>query len=56
MYDLSSNEKVMAALYDDDVTTCDNIGSYAKLLGRQRPVLETVANLYLRKMIIFERI
>ena len=56
VYDLSSDEKVMAALYNDDETTCDNIGSYAKLFKRQRAVLETVANLYLRKLIIFERI
>jgi len=56
VYDLSSEEKVMSALYDDDITTCDNIGCYAKLFSKQRPVLETVANLYLRKLIIFERI
>jgi len=56
IYDLSNEDKVMAALYDDDVTTCDNIGSYAKLFRKQRAVLETVANLYLRKLIIFERI
>jgi hypothetical protein len=56
VYDLSSESKVMAVLYDDDVTTCDNIGSYAKLFHQQRHVLETVANLYLRKLIIFERL
>ena len=56
IHDLSNEDKVIAALYDDDVTTCDNIGSYAKLFHKQRSVLETVANLYLRKLIIFERI
>lgn len=56
VYDLSSDDKIMNALYDDDITTCDNIGSYAKLFTKQRPVLETVATLYLRKLIIFERI
>jgi hypothetical protein len=54
--DLSSDDKVMSALYDDDVTTCDNIGCYAKLSGSRVPVLEAVANLYLRKLIILERI
>jgi hypothetical protein len=56
VYDLSNDDKVMTALYNDDFTTCDNIGSYAKLYRHRRPVLETVANLYLRKPIIFERI
>lgn len=56
VYDLSNDEKVMSALYDDDITTCDNIGCYAKLFSKQRSVLETVATLYLRKLIIFERI
>jgi hypothetical protein len=56
VYDLSSDEKVMDAIYNDDVTTCDNIGYYVKSSKQQRPVLETVANLYLRKLIIFERV
>jgi hypothetical protein len=56
VYDLSDDDKVISALYDDDVTTCDNIGCYAKNFRKQRLVLETVANLYLKKMIIFERI
>lgn len=56
VYDLSDDDKVMSALYDDDYTTCDNIGGYAKQFRQRRPVLETVANLYLRKLIIFERI
>ena len=55
VYDLSSDDKVMAALYDDDYTTCDNIGSYAMQFAQRIPVLETVANLYLRKLILFER-
>ena len=56
IYDLAGDEKVMAALYDDDFTTCDNIGGYAKLFRKRLSVLETVSNLYLRKLIIFERI
>jgi len=56
VHDLSSDEKIMEALYNDDITTCDNIGYYVKSSRKQRPVLETVANLYLRKLIIFERI
>ena len=56
VYDLSSEEKIMNALYDDDFTTSDNIGYYAELSSKQRPVLVAVSNLYLRKLIIFERI
>lgn len=55
IYDLSDENKVMSALYDDDITTCDNIGYYVKDYCNQRLILETVANLYLQKMIIFER-
>ena len=56
VYDLSNHDKVMDAVYTDDYTTCDNLPYYAKLFRQQKPVLETVANLYLRKLIIFERI
>lgn len=56
IFDLSSEEKIMDALYDDDITTSDNIGSYAVLFNAQQPVLVSVSNLYLRKLIIFERI
>ena len=55
-FDLSTEEKVLSALYDDDITTCDNIGSFAKLFKTQKSVLSAVANLYLRKQIIFQRI
>lgn len=54
--DLSSNKKVLEALYADEHTTCDNIGSMAKYFRNQQPVILAVANLYLHKQIIFERI
>jgi hypothetical protein len=56
IYDLSDDNKIMAALYDDDITTCDNISCYAKNFKEQKQVLEIIANLYLKKTIIFERI
>lgn len=56
VYDLSGDGKIMSALYDDDFTTSDNIGYYAELFRNQQLVLVTVANLYLRKLIMFERI
>lgn len=56
VYDLSSNRKVMETLYDDDTTTCDNIGNLARYFETREPVVQAVANLYLHKQIIFERI
>jgi hypothetical protein len=56
VYDLSSDKKVMAALYDDDDTTCDNIGEIMRGAKQQQAVTEAVANLYLRKQIILERV
>ena len=56
VYDVSDEEKLMTALYDDDETTSDNIGSYAEQYDNKRPVLSIISNLYLRRLILFERI
>lgn len=55
-YDLSTSDKVLEVLYNDDTTTCDNLPSLAKCFDCWQPVTAAVANLYLRKQIIFERI
>ena len=52
--DLTSNDKVMDTLYDDEVTTCDNIGIFSRFYAKQKPVLQAVSNLYLKKLILFE--
>ena len=54
--DLSTNDKVMAALYNDDTTTCDNIGWEMQQAENREAVTLAIANLYLRKQIIFERL
>lgn len=54
--DLPSGEKILDALYNDDDTTSDNIGSLMQISRSKEPVTLAVANLYLRKQIIFERI
>jgi len=54
--DLSTDQKVMAALYNDDTTTCDNIGWEMQGAENQKAVTLAVANLYLRKQIIFQRL
>lgn len=54
--DVSSDEKLMSALIDNDYTTGDSI-AFEMLQAEQRlPVTIAVANLYLRKQIIFERV
>lgn len=53
--DISSEDELMKALYHDDYTTSENIAEETRYLPKCRPVLTSVANLYLRKQIIFER-
>lgn len=54
--DVSSGEKIMEALYNDDCTTSDNIGWEMLRSDQRNPVTVAVANLYLRKQIILERV
>ena len=54
--DISTDEKLMDILVDDDYSSSDNI-VFEMLRAKQRiPVTMAVANLYLRKQIIFERV
>lgn len=53
---IESEEDLLDALYHDDVTTSDNLALTSRDLSMCRPVLASVANLYLRKQIIFERL
>ncbi len=54
--DVSSDQKLMDALYNDDTTTSGNIADNMHTATCRRSVTEAVANLYLRKQIIFERV
>lgn len=54
--DISSDEKLLDALYGDTDTTSDNIGDMMRGARFQVPVTMAVANLYLRKQIILERV
>ncbi len=54
--DVSTGEKLMAALYDDDDTTSDNMPARMRTAKSRELVTLAVANLYLRKQIIFERV
>lgn len=52
--DVSTNDKLMDRLYDDDITTYKNIGTLFRTCDSCNPVLEAVTNLYLGKYILFE--
>lgn len=51
-----SEEHMMDVLYRDEYITSDNMAFIVRHLPECRPVMLSVANLYLRKQIIFERI
>ena len=53
--DLSTSDKLMDVIYDDDETTSDNIASLVRCMDSCQPVLLAVANLYLSRQIIFDR-
>lgn len=56
IFDLSSGERVIDALYDDVDTTSDNIRYLMLSADSRASVTLAVANLCLGKQIIFERV
>ncbi len=54
--DISNDEKLMDAIYDDEDTTCDNIADMMLTAKNRKWVTVAIANLYLRKQFIFERV
>lgn len=53
--EITTEEELLDSLYCDAYTTSDNIAYTVRALPNCRTVLTAVANLYLRKQIIFER-
>ena len=53
--DVSTDEKLIDALYNDETTTSDNIADMMLTAESRQWVTAAVANLYLRKQIIFQR-
>lgn len=53
---LDGNDSVMDAIYDDTELTSDNIGATVKYALCCQDVTITVANLYLRQQLIFDRV
>ena len=54
--DISTDEKLMDALYNDNDTTSDNIADIMLTAKSRKWVTVAIANLYLRKQIIFQRV
>lgn len=54
--DVSSDTKLLSALYGDQETTSDNIGYAMRCAGCMQQVIAAISNLYLRQQILFERI
>ena len=54
--DVSSEDKLLEALYSDEYTTDQNIWSFMRTATHRDDVTIAIANLYLRKQIIFDRI
>lgn len=53
--DVSTNNKLMDRLYDDDITNYKNIGILFRTCDSCNPVLEAVSALYLNRHILFEK-
>lgn len=53
---LPDSDSIMEAIYNDRETTSDNIGDLVKAAPCTKEVLVAVANLYLRKQLIFDRV
>lgn len=53
---LPDEKSILDGLYSDDETTSGNIGYLVRSNPQSQPVILAVANLYLRRQIIFERV
>ncbi|MCI8471769.1 MAG: hypothetical protein HFE65_01535 [Clostridiales bacterium] len=50
-----TEEELVDILYHDEYTTSENIAHSVRTLPQCQPVLTSIANLYLRRQIVFER-
>ncbi len=56
VYDVSTDDKVSDAIYNDEYTTCDSLIFTASAFDCKIPILTAVANLYIRKQILFQKV
>ena len=52
---LRSDEQLMDCLYNDELTTSENLSILMAASRQARPVSAAIANLYLHKQVVFER-
>lgn len=53
--DVSTDNKLLEAVYSDEDTSSDNIHISSRFVAAQQQVLQAVANLYLKKQVLFEK-
>lgn len=53
--DVSTSEKVLDAVYNDDYSTCDNLGLFMWFYDNHRRILEAISTLYLNRNVIFDK-
>ena len=53
--DVSTSEKVLSAIYDDDYSTCDNLGWFMRFYDDHRDILEAISTLYLNRNVVFDK-
>ena len=53
--DVSTSEKVLDAIYDDDYSTCDNLGLFMWFYDNHRRILEAISTLYLNRNVILDK-
>ena len=53
--DVSTSEKVLTALYDDDYSTCDNLEWFMRFYDNHKIILEAISTLYLNRNVIFDK-
>ena len=53
--DVSTSEKVLTALYDNDYSTCDNLGWFMRFYDDHRDILEAISTLYLNRNVVFDK-
>ncbi len=54
-FEFCSEDELIDILYHDEYMTSENIAHSVRFLPQCRPIITSVANLYLRRQIIFER-
>ena len=45
----------LAVLYDDDYSTCDNLGWFMRFYDNHKSILEAISTLYLNRNVIFDK-